>query len=309
MTKIGIGLPGLSIAETRASAQAAAQHEFDSFSVYGDLGDLPPYAVLHASADLLQGSSIKRIGPMGIPAGLQHPAVIGVHAAALEEQLPGQSSLGLVRGAFLDQIGEKPATLDQLRQSVATARQTFEERGLEVPIFLGGFGPKLLAMAGQLAVDGVKLGGTTNPALAASARERIANPDVAVVLGAVSVIDSDRRAARALARYEVAKYLRVVGYFDMTLDPDDTESLAQFTARFDAGDALASSSISDSMLDKFAVAGTPDDAIALLKKMDGVVDCFEFGTPHGLGNRPDAIQYIGDTIVQEMENHHGLRTV
>jgi hypothetical protein len=55
MVRIGIGLPGKSFADIRASAEAAAPYVFDSFSVYGDLYDLPPYGVLPAAADALRG--------------------------------------------------------------------------------------------------------------------------------------------------------------------------------------------------------------------------------------------------------------
>ena len=50
MVRVGIGLPGKSVADVCASAEAAAPYAFDSFSVYGDLYDLPPYGVLHAAA-------------------------------------------------------------------------------------------------------------------------------------------------------------------------------------------------------------------------------------------------------------------
>jgi hypothetical protein len=47
MIDIGIALPGKSVGEVVGSAEAAARFRFDSFSVYSDLFDLPPYAVLH----------------------------------------------------------------------------------------------------------------------------------------------------------------------------------------------------------------------------------------------------------------------
>ena len=298
MVKVGIGLPGKSVADVRASAEAAAPYAFDSFSVYGDLYDKPPYGVLPAAADALRGAPVQHIGPLGVPVGLLHPEVIAAHALALEEQLPRQSSIGLVRGAFLESIGERPASLSRLEGTIAYIRQRFG--GETPPIYLGGFGPKILTMAGRLAVDGIKLGGSTNPDLAAHAAAAIDNPHVEIVLGAVSVIDKDRKAARTLARSEVAKYLAVVGGLDPTIQGDELESLQRFTARFKAGDPHASDSISDSLLDKFALAGTTDDALAALEQMDGKAGRFEFGTPHGLGTRPEAIRYIGETIVNEL---------
>jgi 5,10-methylenetetrahydromethanopterin reductase len=299
MTKVGIGLPGQSIADIKASAEAASPYAFDSFSVYGDLGDLPPYAALHAAADTLAGSQIRSIGPMGVPVSMQHPEVIGMHSLALEQQLPGQSYVGLVRGAFLEKIGQTPATLSQLEAAVLTIREIHAARAARIPIYLGGFGPKLLALAGRLQVDSLKLGGTTNPLIAKKARDTIANGDVAIVMGAVSVVDNDRKAARELARHEVAKYLDVVGEFDPTLDEDERASLSLFSSRFQV-EAEAHRSISDSLLDKFAIAGSPAEVVERIRAMHGVVHRFELGTPHGLSDRPSAIKYIGDTVLREL---------
>lgn len=300
MTKVGIGLPGQSIEDVRGAAEAAAPYAYDSFSVYGDLGDLPPYAVLHAVANALKASDIKSVGPMGVPVGMQHAEVIGMHALALEEQLPGQSYIGLVRGAFLKTIGEKPATIAKLENAASSLRQKFVANEQEIPIYIGGFGKRVLALAGKISANGVKLGGSTNPILAEQARQTINNTDTKIVLGAVSVIDSDRKAARAVARREVTKYLRVVGLLDTTLDSEDRDSLARFLEKYESGDSSASSMISDSLLDKFALAGTPEDALALIQTMHGRVDRFEFGTPHGLHGRAQAIHYIGQSIIKEL---------
>ena len=300
MTKVGIGLPGQSIEDVKGAAEAAAPYDYDSFSVYGDLGDLPPYAVLHAAANALKNSNIRSIGPMGVPVGMQNAEVIGMHALALEEQLPGQSYIGLVRGAFLETIGEKPATIAELENAAGSLRQKFVANKQEIPIYIGGFGKRVLALAGKIPANGVKLGGSTNPVLAEQARKTIGNPDTKIVLGAVSIIDSDRKAARALARREVAKYLHVVGLLDTTLDSEDRGSLACYLEKYESGDSSASSMISDSLLDKFALAGTPEDALALIHTMHGRVDRFEFGTPHGLHGRAQAIHYIGQSIIKEL---------
>lgn len=300
MVKVGIGLPGHSIAEARSVAEVAASYPYESFSVYGDLGDLPPYAVLHATADVLRDSRIGFIGPMGVPIGMQHTEVIGMHALALEEQLPTQSYVGLVRGAFLEAVGKKPANLMSLENTIVSLRNKFQETDRKIPVYVGGFGQRVLSLAGRLAVDGVKLGGSTNPTLAKQARQTIGNSDVEVVLGAVSVIDPNRKAARAVARREVGKYLHTIGHLDVTLDGDEKASLALFTKRFEGQDPDAGDIISDALLDKFALAGTPEDAISALQKMKGVVDRFEFGTPHGLHGRAEAIRYIGDAIVNEL---------
>jgi 5,10-methylenetetrahydromethanopterin reductase len=298
-TKIGIGLPGISIKEAEASAEVVAAYDFDSFSVYGDLGDLPPYAVLHACAESLKDSNIAKIGPMGVPIGLFHPEATASNAIRLERELPNKSYIGLVRGAFLEQIGEEPAPLKMMAEVVDLLHERFLGEDISPSIYFGGFGPHLLKLAGTLGIEGVKLGGSVNVALAKKARETIANNEVKIVLGAVSVIDNDRKAARQAARQEVAKYLSVVGALDHTLDGDELASLIQFNELFSSGVTEAHKAISDSLLDKFAVAGSPEDALTMLSSLNGVVDRFEFGTPHGLRGRPESIGYIGETILNE----------
>lgn len=298
MTSIGIAMPGLSIAEARLAAQAASEYSFDSFSVYGDLGELPPYAMLHSVADELRRSNISHIGPMGLAAGLYNPEIVAGDAAAFEEKMPGKTYLGIVRGAFLEKINQRPASLDYVDDFVRQTRNKLQQRGIDVPIYLGGFGPRILALAGRIDAAAVKLGGTANPELARIAAFRVNNPETRITLGSVSVIDVDRKAARSLARREVAKYLHVVGHLDPTLDADEKQSLAAFSLRYRQGDRLASDDISESLLDKFALAGTPEDALAALGRMDGHVDRFEFGTPHGLTDRPTAVRYIGESIVK-----------
>ena len=113
-------------------------------------------------------------------------------------------------------------------------------------------------------------------------------------------IDQDRKAARTLARSEVAKYRAIVGELDHSIQGDDLESLRRFLDRFKAGDPSAGDAISDALLDKFALAGTAHDALAALEQMDGKAGRFEFGTPHGLGTRPEAIRYIGEAIVNQL---------
>jgi hypothetical protein len=95
------------------------------------------------------------------------------------------------------------------------------------------------------------------------------------------------------------KYLAVVGELDPTPQGDELESPQKFKTRFKMGKRDADRAISDALLDKFALAGTADDALAALARMDGKVSRFEFGTPHGLGTRPAAIRYPGEAIVNE----------
>jgi 5,10-methylenetetrahydromethanopterin reductase len=296
--EIGIGFRGSSQADVLAYADVASGYKFDSLAPYGDLGDMPPYRVLRLMTKVLQNSKIPRIGPMGVPIGRMRPEAIANSAVQLEQNLPGRTFVGLVRGAFLESIGKHPASLARMEETIKQVRATSRRHGHEIPVYVGGYGPKILKLAGSLSVEGVKLGGSTNPNLAEFAREAVNNDAVKIVMGAVSVIDNDRRSARTRARFEVAKYLEVVGGFDSTLNEDEQASLQQFMLRQATGDPVAYASISGSLLDKFAVAGTPDDAISMLNDLQGTVDRFEFGTPHGIDGGPAGVRFIAENILE-----------
>lgn len=299
MTEVGIGLPGTSVKSVTEAARAVSKFNFASFSVYGDLGDLPPYATLHACAEIFQNSPSIKIGPLGVPVSMMHPEVIAAHAIALEEQLPEQSYIGLVRGAFLNQINHAPASTNEVTSAIKHVRKRCREAGFEPKVYIGGFGRRILKLSGELKVTGVKLGGTSNVKLARLARTSIGNESTLLTIGAVSVIDSDRRSARTLARKEVAKYLAVVGRLDPTLHEDETSSLNKFITSFQTGTPEAYKCISDDLLDKFSFAGTPEDIVTKIAKMNGI-DRVELGTPHGLHARPDAIHNIGKNVLNEL---------
>lgn len=303
--KIGIAMPVKGMAEVGECARVVSEYEFGSFSMYGDLGDLPPYAGLHSIASVVRGTKLGSIGPMAVPVALMHPDVIASHALALEQQAPGQTHVGLVRGAFHEKIGLRPGTLSDISYAVSRLEDNFEKDGVEIPIYIGGFGPRILKQAKDLGVCGVKIGGSANAELAKAVRNQLGDGQ-RLVMGSVSVMNRDRRLARELARIEVAKYLNVVGFLDQTLDPYMIDNLTQFAFRYQIGDSLAHKYISDELLDKFAVAGTPEDVIERLDELDGLVDLFELGTPHGLGMRGEAIRLIGDTVLKDFEGNNEI---
>ena len=102
-------------------------------------------------------------------------------------------------------------------------------------------------------------------------------------MGAVTVVDDDSGAARDRARTEVAKYVAVVAEFDPTIDlsPDLLPALRR---RLTAGDARgAGLLIPDSVLDAFAISGTPAQVTEHAAMLIAAgAERVEFGTPHGL---------------------------
>jgi alkanesulfonate monooxygenase SsuD/methylene tetrahydromethanopterin reductase-like flavin-dependent oxidoreductase (luciferase family) len=154
-----------------------------------------------------------------------------------------------------------------------------------LPLLVGTWAPRLAAFAGEEAQE-LKVGGSANPDVVPVLRERIANPDVDIVLGAVTVVDDDGARARRIARREVAMYLAVVAELDPTVEVDP-ELIARVREHVDADDHDAAGSlIPDDLLDRFSFAGTPDEvadhAEAVFAAGARRVD---FGTPHGAPER------------------------
>lgn len=297
MIEVGIGMPAISIEDVQKSAEMLSRFPFDSFSIYGDLGDLSPFVALQSVLPALRDSGVSNVGVMGFPAGLAHPEVVASSARALYEQLGEKLYTGIVRGAFLESIREKPASLDRVKQTIQYLKENVTDKHR---IYIGGYGQKILKLAIELEVSGVKVGGSVNPAVGERVRQTLVGSDIQIVMGAVCVVDDDRAVARKLARFEVSKYLAVVGHLDTNLNDDELDSLDRFNKLFTQNDLTSPSMISDSLLDKFALSGTPDDIVRGIRALDGIVDRVELGTPHGVVHRPASLSYIGETVLSEI---------
>jgi 5,10-methylenetetrahydromethanopterin reductase len=154
-----------------------------------------------------------------------------------------------------------------------------------VPLLVGTWSPRLAAFAGEAAQE-LKVGGSANPDLVPVMRERIGNPEVRIVLGAVTVVDEDGDRARRIARREVAMYLAVVAELDptVTLEPELVGRIRTLLAA--GNDEGAGALISDDILDRFAFAGSPEQIAAHAEAVfDAGAGRIDFGTPHGAPER------------------------
>jgi 5,10-methylenetetrahydromethanopterin reductase len=304
--ELGLGLqsdkrPG----EYAPLARAAEEAGFDVVTVFNDLWFQP---ALPALLEIAGATSRVRVGPSCLNPFTVHPAEIAGQTAALDAASDGRAFLGLARGAWLEALGvDQSAPVTAIREAwevvrrllagddsgfegrrfslAAGSRLLYPVRRREVPLLVGTWAPGLAAFAGESAAE-LKVGGSANPDVVPVIADRIGNPDVGIVLGAVTVVDDDGERARDAARREVAMYLAVVAELDptFTLDP---EVLARLRERVEADDHEgAGALVSDDVLDRFAWAGTPaqiaDHAEAAFAAGARRVD---FGTPHGIDER------------------------
>lgn len=294
-----------------ALAVAAEEAGFDGVSVFADLGFQPPWQPL---AVMARSTQRLRLGPAAVNPFTTHPIDIAAHAATLDLVSGGRSYVGITKGTWLGDVGVRTAQVPAaLRDAATIVRKViagddggyegevfrlepgfalrFERQRESIPVLIGAWGPKAAAAAGEVA-DEVKVGGTANPDLVAVMRERIAagavpagrDPqDIALVFGAVTVVDDDAAAARALARREVAMYLAVLADLDPTVAVDP-ELAARVRAHVDRHEhEEAGRLIPDDILDRFAFAGDPSDLVDHAERLfEAGLDRVEFGTPHGI---------------------------
>lgn len=315
-----------------ALAKVVNRYDFDAVSVYCDAPFHPPYAPLMLMAPHIERA---RVGVAANAPSRIHPIDIAAQSALLADVAKGGVYIGVARGAWLEDHGieEKQPPIQAIREAVEVIRymlsgkeggyhgQVYQiaphvrapyplpSQPIPIPILIGTWGRKLCGLAGEIA-DEVKVGGSANPDIVPVIRDYIASGErtagrevgsVGVVMGAVSVIDEDREAARQAARRSVALYLPVVAGLDPTVQVEPEliarlETLANQQA-WDEAVAL----ISDDLLDRFAFAGNADDMIHHASRLfEAGAARVEFGTPHGLSQAETGLRILGEQVLPEL---------
>lgn len=324
--EIGLGVQSDKRAADYARLAVLAESTgFDVVSVFSDLLFQPP---IYPLLEMARVTSHVRLGAACWNPYTMHPYEIAGQLAALDQASEGRAYLGLTRGSWLDAIGVRQTRpVPHLREAAQVIRALLRGDGAGVdgeifrlvpdtrlrypvsgkvpPLLIGTWGPRTAALAGELA-DEIKIGGTANPAMIkviderlAPGRARAGRPDdaVGIVVGAVTVVDTDGAAARSRARTEVAMYLAVVARLDPTLRlPPDL--LAMVDKQLKAGDhERAGACLPDDVLDLFAFAGTPEQVAAQAQALiDAGARRVEFGTPHGLTDA-GGVELLGRAVL------------
>lgn len=228
-----------------------------------------------------------RLGPAALNAQTLHPVEIAGQIAALDHASGGRAYLGLVSGAWLDQLGlDEPRPLTRLREAVEVIRRllagdrsgfsgkrftlapgtglAYEPLRPELPMLIGTWRPRMAAFAVEVAAE-VKIGGSANPDMVRLMRTWLGDDGPAIVVGAVTVVDEDGDYARDRARAQVEMYLDVVGRLDPTLELRPGQLLP---------------------VEKFVLAGTPEQVAEQARALyDAGAHRVEFGTPQGMTTR------------------------
>ena len=292
---------------------------FDGVTVYNDMLYQPAWLPL---LEMARATEWVRLGVAAVNPFTCHPINIAANMALIDEASNGRSYCGFARGAWLDFVGlqpERPITAVKeamrcVRHLLSRSTDPFvseiypiaggdalrwENIHVDIPFLLGSWGPKMI-QAGLPYVNEIKLGGSANQGAVRWLRDLTGNTDVGIVVGAVTVVDEDGAAARALARREVALYLPVVAALDpsITIEPERLAGLQQAAQQYDWDTAV--SYISDELLTQFAFAGTPHEIVAQTEQLIAAgADRIEFGTPHGL-NPQIGLELLGKKVLSAL---------
>ncbi|HYM97406.1 MAG TPA: LLM class flavin-dependent oxidoreductase, partial [Candidatus Sulfotelmatobacter sp.] len=236
--------------------------------------------------------------------------------------------LGLARGSWLASIGvAQQRPVSALRDAAEVVRRLLagDDSGYagevfrldpgvrlsyavargRVPLLIGGWGARVAGLAGEIAAE-LKVGGSANQRLVPVMRARLAPGEesagrpagsTAIVMGAVTVVDDDGRAAREAARTAVAMYFEVVAALDPTSDVP-AALLDEVSRLLRAADPRAAGRlIPDELLDRFAFCGTPERVAAQVRDVfDAGAARVEFGWPFGL-DVAGGLRLLGERVV------------
>ena len=224
----------------------------------------------------------------------RHPSVLASGYATLDELAPGRFAVGIGLGdSSLETMGRKQARLAEFEAAVAQMRAVIEggEAELEsgskihlnfaqnrkIPFYAAASGPKMLELSGRIADGVIILVGVDSGAIE-RAVERIAAgaesagrklSDIDLVLWVPCAV-SEGPGAKDAVKAHVA---RVIAHpLPFTLDEQEQkvlDDIHQAYNYYQHMNPLAAQArvIPDWLVDKFAVAGTPDECQAKVEEL------------------------------------------
>ena len=224
----------------------------------------------------------------------RHPSVLASGYATLDELAPGRFAVGIGLGdSSLETMGRKQARLAEFEDAVAQMRAVIEggEAELEsgskihlnfaqnrtIPFYVAASGPRMLELSGRIADGVIILVGVDSGAIE-RAVERIAAgaesagrklSDIDLVLWVPCAV-SENPGAKDAVKAHVA---RVIAH-PLPFDLDESEQKVLDDIRnaynyYQHMNPLAAQArvIPDWLVDKFAVAGTPDECNAKVEEL------------------------------------------
>ena len=224
----------------------------------------------------------------------RHSSVIASAMATLDELAPGRIRLGIgVGDSGPLNLGVARSTLHDLELAIVAVRALIsgseapgvthplrlnyvaQQPASPVPIYMAATGHRALQVAGRVA-DAALISGMPDTfassveLVRAGEREAGRAPgSTRILFWGTACVDEDRQAARAAVRGSVARRaMNTYGRSQNHLSEDDRAALARLLEAHHRGylwDAGYTDLVPERWIDRFAVAGTPDDVRARLE--------------------------------------------
>jgi 5,10-methylenetetrahydromethanopterin reductase len=278
-----------------------------------------------------------RLGPGVTVPHSRHVSVTASAIATLHDLAPGRVVIGVgtggssaqTMGLSLQQVGRVAtleATATALRRLLAGERTRFDT-GIDgrlawldgpraIPIYLAGSGPRMLEAAGRLG-DGAIVYATVTPDVLGVALERVADgaraagrpPEALdIALWAPMSIGRDGARARDHARGRVASACRHP--LPVRLSDDDEAAMRRVRDAYDAYQHATAGSrhrtlVPDRLVDLMALAGTPDEVLAQVRRLRGVrglsrVIIFPQAPGTGFAAREEILTLFAEEVVSRL---------
>lgn len=230
------------------------------------------------------------------------PSITANSFATLNEISDGRAIVGLGTGdGPVYSLGRSATKLAEFEKGLRTIHDLLHDRGIDVPnsreraggnvklragkrpvpIYISAEGPKTLELAGRTS-DGVILGTGFDHAVIAWARERIAEganaarrslKDIDIMPAGMIVVDADGDLARRRVRSRMANRAHHNFRFTMETVPEgEAAGVKRFMDNFDISkpieERIDPAFVTDYLLERFTIAGTPAECIAKVKRLE-----------------------------------------
>lgn len=287
-------------------------------------------------AYVILGAAAAATSRIKLSTGVTNPVTrdLGVLAASwatLREAIGDRLVLGIGAGdSSLETLGKKPSTLANLERSIDVIRGLMEGRhvsypdtnadvhltyvgsGLGIPVYPAVSSPKIHRLAGKIGDGAIVLVGTDPQFLKASRAELEAGAaevgrdlkaqKFKVVCWTPCSIQPDGQAARRAVKAHVARVLKRKLPFE--LDAPTMEIVNKIRAHYEYYEHMVAGTahgdlVTDDLVERFAIAGTPTEAHAQLKRIaaTGLVDEIAI-IPHTQdpAEREKIVRQVGEMI-------------
>ena len=269
------------------------------FFADSQMNNVDPYQAMALCA---AATSRIRLGTAVTNMVYRDPSITANSFATLNEISDGRAIVGLGTGdGPVYSLGRRATKRAEFEQGLRTIRDLLHDRGIDVPnnreraggnvklkagkrpvpIYISAEGPKTLEVAGRTS-DGVILGTGFDHAVTAWARERIAQgasavgrslEDIDIMPAGMIVVDADGDLARRRVRSRMANRAHHNFRFTMETVPEgEAAGIKRFMDNFDISkpieERIDPAFVTDYLLERFTIAGTPAECIAKVKRLE-----------------------------------------